>query len=594
MLRIMEQRKPFTAQRPSQRSSATPDDTFVKVASTSNMHKMALHLSMVSNLDSSSIAYNATTMAPLRPSWRTQGVWTCVTCTEDYNTDNKDMPWKTTQEDALVCIPCIQGRFEEALQNDYSWPPRFGGEALEVNDFKIILSKDLFTRLTAKAEEIAANKDNLSLDSVKDQTRGKDYQVCPNCSKIVTLRDGCNHIICVCLTGFCFICGKEVAHGSDHWAYTQGTPSTCPRFGQPGNDRAIFDGHPVAELINGLFGDGLAVDQQQVANLARDVEQIHQRMIEVRVELIRHERVRERQLRQWANFHGNNFAQWAWNAAMQNAHRDLIMQDQLRRALQAVQLPVAARTRAAARRHAVEPILAALRAHNPMHAVVQQEWEALFDARIPDVTQLLHHGGDRLDPPRPHPFLQNGLLIQPVAGVFNMVVQDSREAALEWMYNTICDYTPETHDGTALGAAVFSMGPGGDQNTRMQVARLLWDLRQGHAFSRFVVTEMQGSGVLVTIRPPHGQVFDEEEVERMVLAGNEPVLVTPPEGYWRVDLLLMNWGQIVHLDRARPFRPVFVPLQRNWGLLMRAARGAYLQQDPEGAAQFFEQLRAQN
>lgn len=580
-------------------SSKTPDNTFVKVASSSNMYKKALHLSTALDLDSSSIAYNATTMAPLRPSWSTQGVWTCVTCTKDYNTADKDMPWKTTQEDALVCVPCIQGRFEEALQNDYSWPPRFGGEALEIAEFRLILSKDLLDRLTAKAEEVAANRDTLFPAGVDGQTRGKDYQVCPGCSKIVQLRDGCNHIVCVCLTGFCFICGTQVTHGSDHWAFTQGTPSTCPRFGQPNSDRAIFDGHPVAGLVNALFGAGgpLVVAEQNIAAVAGEIEQMREQMRLIDAQLRANETERQRQLRRLALFDGINLARWAWNVAMQNLPEDPGMHQMPRETLRAAELPVAARTRAGRRRahEAVQPILAALREHNPEHAVEQQEWEALFDNHIREVTDLVQNGNMLTDEAQTHPFLQNGLLLRPVAGVFNMVAQDSREAALEWMYNTIRDYNPATHNGTDIGAAVFAMGPGGNENTRIEVARMLRDVRDQGTFGRFTVTVMQNAGLLVQIQPPHPIVFDEEEVERNILAGNDiGFLATPPEGYWRVDLLLGEWGHIVHLDRARPFQPVFVPMQRNWGFMMRAARGAYLQQDPERATQMFEALRAQN
>lgn len=511
-------------------------------------------------------------MAPLTPSLSAQGAWSCVTCNEDYDT-NKDIPWEMTEMEALLCVPCIRGRFEQALENDYSWPPSFGGELLDIADFKTILSEDLFTRLTAKAAEVAANVDTISLDALKDQTRGKDYQVCPKCSKIITLADGCNHIVCLCLTGFCFICGVEVAHNSDHFRATEGTPNTCPRFGRVDDDRAIFDDPLVAAA------DEVAAMEAHVAELRRAMDLAMQQIQE-----------RERQLRAiWAVFNETHLARWAWNVAMQNSQQDPIMQELLRNALRAEQLPVEARTRAG-RRRADQTILAALREHNHIHAVEQQEWEAMFDSNVLAITEFLHHEHKifgMLNAEHPHPFLHDGLLLHPVALVFNMMEQDRREAALEWMYDTLRDYTPETHDGTPLGAAVFSIGPGGDANTRVEVARLLRFFRERGEINRFKFTVMQGAGVLVTIQPPRVVVDDTDEEAIM------ENMYTPPEGYWRVELLHELWGFMVHLDSNMGFQPVFVPLQRNWGFLMRAARGAYLRQDPERAMAFIEWERAQ-
>lgn len=68
---------------------------------------------------------------------------------------------------------------------------------------------------------------------------GKDYQICPNeaCKRKVELSHGCNYIRCHCRTSFCFICGQPVRDGNGHWK----TDGGCPRFGQPGDGRAIYD-----------------------------------------------------------------------------------------------------------------------------------------------------------------------------------------------------------------------------------------------------------------------------------------------------------------------------------------------------------------
>lgn len=73
----------------------------------------------------------------------------------------------------------------------------------------------------------------------KGLVRGKDWQLCPNenCKRRVELSDGCNHVRCHCRTHFCFICGRPVMDGQGHWKLEGG----CPRFGQKGSTRAIYD-----------------------------------------------------------------------------------------------------------------------------------------------------------------------------------------------------------------------------------------------------------------------------------------------------------------------------------------------------------------
>lgn len=75
--------------------------------------------------------------------------------------------------------------------------------------------------------------------------RGKDYQLCPGCGVHVTLRDGCNHIVCTqsgCGASFCYICGETIARWErDH--FKPGMP--CPKYNQPGS-RHAHHGEPVA------------------------------------------------------------------------------------------------------------------------------------------------------------------------------------------------------------------------------------------------------------------------------------------------------------------------------------------------------------
>lgn len=72
--------------------------------------------------------------------------------------------------------------------------------------------------------------------------RGKHYQICPSerCGRRVELRDGCNHMSCMCGMQFCFLCGEVVSAHSNHWEQrTDG--SGCPRYNQPGAPNAAFD-----------------------------------------------------------------------------------------------------------------------------------------------------------------------------------------------------------------------------------------------------------------------------------------------------------------------------------------------------------------
>ena len=51
---------------------------------------------------------------------------------------------------------------------------------------------------------------------LKDEDRGKNYQVCPVCRRCIQLADACYHISCHCGNHFCYKCGKQ-AWSSHHW-----------------------------------------------------------------------------------------------------------------------------------------------------------------------------------------------------------------------------------------------------------------------------------------------------------------------------------------------------------------------------------------
>lgn len=77
-------------------------------------------------------------------------------------------------------------------------------------------------------------------DPFQGLVRGKDFQRCPSCRLLVTLEDGCNSMVCErpsCQTHFCWICGVEAHHDSDHWR----VGARCPRWNQPNAANARHD-----------------------------------------------------------------------------------------------------------------------------------------------------------------------------------------------------------------------------------------------------------------------------------------------------------------------------------------------------------------
>lgn len=81
-------------------------------------------------------------MPVLQPNTTQVDAWLCDTCCEDYN-GKMDQPWETIEGGDLVCTKCIRQQFERALELDYDWPARWGGEELLISDFESIFSPEL-------------------------------------------------------------------------------------------------------------------------------------------------------------------------------------------------------------------------------------------------------------------------------------------------------------------------------------------------------------------------------------------------------------------------------------------------------------------
>jgi hypothetical protein len=77
-------------------------------------------------------------------------------------------------------------------------------------------------------------------DTKTDSASGfldKETKACPVCTIKIAQRDGCNGMTCPCGTDFCFVCGQEARHDSQHWVV--GKP--CPRWGTVDAVNPIFD-----------------------------------------------------------------------------------------------------------------------------------------------------------------------------------------------------------------------------------------------------------------------------------------------------------------------------------------------------------------
>ncbi|GAB7332685.1 hypothetical protein MBLNU13_g04435t2 [Cladosporium sp. NU13] len=280
---------------------------------------------MAQNIDSD--ANLDATMSVLKLNVCHNGDWQCITCCSDYNTI-EDQPWQAKDE-SLVCKVCITRCFELGLENDYTWPPRFGSDILHLQDYKSIPPTELLDCITSRLVKEQPRIDPKEVAAaVAGHVRGRDFQVCPGCSNIITLKKGCNHISCVCSAQFCFICGQVAQHSGDHFR-----KESCPRWGQPTSEQAMFDRpDPVAEMR-----------EAHNNHMIQDFAQQH------------------------LAFHAGS---WTWNVAMQTTADDglrFLMGDLLRGNPEGLYRPPTDTEHA--------QVLNAMRAHNPLHRVSDERWE---------------------------------------------------------------------------------------------------------------------------------------------------------------------------------------------------------------------------
>jgi hypothetical protein len=113
--------------------------------------------------------------------------------------------------------------------------------------------------------------DNTKTDTA--EVLDKDTKACPVCTIKIAQRDGCNAMDCICGVTFCFICGQEAHHDSQHWVV--GNP--CPRWGTVDAPNPMFDmPAPVRPQVLNPEDLLFALIQPAVGqDLFMDLEEVH-------------------------------------------------------------------------------------------------------------------------------------------------------------------------------------------------------------------------------------------------------------------------------------------------------------------------------
>lgn len=338
--------------------------------------------------------------------------WECITCSEDFSAADP-APYKT-EEGHTVCPGCIRKIFERSDKFEIDRPARWGNTELNIRNFERLFGEFYVARyenrrLAAEARRLQLTEQRVENNAPPGFVRGRDYQLCPTCKNAISLRDGCNHIICPCMMSFCFICGKEALDGSDHWVREGG----CPRYNQPGTREALYDDDDLDE---------------EVERFAPPTERRTQ----------------------------FSFAIWAWNTTMQT------MQDQ--RVLSFMQrligMPVPDdRGEIPDRMTQVHAIFHAMIVNRDPDRVSEEAWELMIQTFHERMVQFVRSIVFRLAPEHVFP-TRNGVLTRPVGGVFNMVSTEARRQAYNWAYERQQAYQHWNEDDPR-NYAIFDVGPSG-------------------------------------------------------------------------------------------------------------------------------------
>jgi hypothetical protein len=119
-----------------------------------------------------------------------------------------------------------------------------------------------------------------------------------------------------------------------------------------------------------------------------------------------------------------------------------------------------------------------------------------------------------------------------------MAMQSARLAAFMWMYDTIRSWGRHAIKNPS-SSVVFQIGPCGDEDTRLPVARMMMYFSihgHGAAHGRISFDQMNTSALIVTVNPP-------------LLAPWGDSMINAPEAWWRQRLLRHFWIPVVRLER---------------------------------------------
>lgn len=251
-----------------------------------------------------------------------------------------------------------------------------------------------------------------------------DYQLCPKCSKMIGLRDGCNHMKCLCMQSFCFICGKEATKNSRHRGAN--TPGACPRYGIVNSENAIFDQEEVADPddLTEWLEDSRGPGNEEDFN-----------------DLLDH----------WSEF---DIGPYAWSSAMQASRNDPVLLEAIQRVLQAERWAPSPEDRGLIER--------AMRAPGANHLVNDSRWNEALAVEEERFLSFLTHGPHPADE-SPNAMVRRGVLAQPVGRFYNMTVTSGRTGAFIWMYDAVRDWS-EDWIGHEQSHIVLDMGPSREDN----------------------------------------------------------------------------------------------------------------------------------
>jgi hypothetical protein len=170
-------------------------------------------------------------------------------------------------------------------------------------------------------------------------------------------------------------------------------------------------------------------------------------------------------------------------------------------------------------------VLNAMRAHNSLHRVSDEQWEHVVADSADEFKRFAAKGPSSSQRHlTPHPTVFKGLLRQRVSGLFNMATQSGRVYQVNSKYRSM------------KNVAVFDLGP--TEEPRLVGATLmayLFLFGELHMHTRFSFKRMAGNALLVELNPP------------VEMHGRPDALLS--EAFWRQELLTKLWHRMAYPDQ---------------------------------------------